>query len=299
MALYRAFPLRAARDVIRAVILFAITAVAPATLAAQSAPAAAPRQPQASFRAPGQTGHGPLRVLFIGNSYTYFNDLPSVIADLARGAGEARPLLAEQVLVGGATLESHLTRGDASRRIRAGSSAGPWDVVVLQEQSTRPLEDTAAMYRAVRALAAESRRVGAQPMLYETWARAVRPLAQDSLARAYRRIGQEVDAIVVPAGGAWALVRSADSSATRLLFVEDGSHPSPAGTYLAACTFYAALYGRSPVSLPSVSRLTTEQPAAGPPANAPLSRLPVELATRLQQAAWRAVRATAGAPAGR
>src|SRR5687768_13654297 len=95
-------------------------------------------EPQDTARAPGRSGTGPLRVLFIGNSYTYYNDLPSVIADLAHDAREARPILAEQLTVGGATLESHLEGGEAVRRIRAGSSRGAWDLVVLQEQSTRP-----------------------------------------------------------------------------------------------------------------------------------------------------------------
>ena len=55
----------------------------------------------------------PLRVLFVGNSYIYYNDLPSVIGDLATAAHESRPFVAEQVLVGAATLERHLALGDA------------------------------------------------------------------------------------------------------------------------------------------------------------------------------------------
>lgn len=252
--------------------------------------AGSPSQRQDTLAAPGRTGRGPLRVLFIGNSYTYFNDLPSVLADLALSARESRPLLAEQVLVGGATLESHLTRGEATRRIRKGSSAGPWDLVVLQEQSTRPLEDTAAMYRAVRALAAEARNVGARTVLYTTWARAARPLAQDTLTNAYRRIGGQVSAIIVPVGDAWALVRNDDAADGRTLFVEDGSHPSPAGTYLAASVFYAVLYGRSPVGLAPATRLTTEQPNAGAPAEAAVVPVERALAARLQAAAARVMR---------
>src|ERR1051325_2043802 len=197
---------------------------------------AAVTQQQDTARAPGRAGTVPLRVLFIGNSYTYFNDLPSVIADLARDAREARPILAEQVTIGGATLESH-QHGEAMRRMKAGSSRGPWDVVVLQEQSTGPLGDTVKMYSAVRALAAEIRRVGARPALYLTWARLASPRAQDTLSRAYRRIATEVGALVVPVGEAWATIRRTDEVAGRSLFIGDGSPRTPAGTYLAASTF--------------------------------------------------------------
>jgi hypothetical protein len=247
---------------------------------------------QDTARAPGRSGTGPLRVLFIGNSYTYFNDLPSVIADLAHDARETRPILAEQLTVGGATLESHLEGGEAVRRIRAGSGRGPWDVVVFQEQSTRPLEDTAKMYRAVRALAAEVRRVGAQPALYVTWARLARPRAQDTLSLVYKRIAAEIGALVVPVGEAWAAIRGTDDAVGPSLFIADGSHPSPAGTYLAASTFYATLYGKSPVGLRSSSRQTEEQPPPGAPSGSPVVPLAKELAARLQMAAWRAVSRT-------
>jgi hypothetical protein len=247
---------------------------------------------QDTARAPGRSGTGPLRVLFIGNSYTYYNDLPSVIADLTRDARETRPIVAEQLTVGGATLESHVERGEAVRRIRAGSSRGAWDVVVLQEQSTRPLEDTAKMYRAVRALAAEARRVGARPALYVTWARLARPHAQDTLSRAYRRIAAELGALVVPVGDAWAMIRGTDEAIGRSLFIGDGSHPSPSGTYLAASTFYATLYGKSPVGLSSTSRRTNDQPMPGSPAGSPAVPLAKELAARLQMAAWRVVSGT-------
>ena len=249
------------------------------------------QQQQDTARAPGRAGSGPLRVLFIGNSYTYFNDLPSVIADLARDAREARPILAEQVTIGGATLESH-EHGEAMRRIKAGSSRGPWDVVVLQEQSTRPLGDTVKMYSAVRALAAEIRRVGARPALYLTWARLASPRAQDTLSRAYRRIATEVGALVVPVGEAWATIRRTDEVAGRSLFIGDGSHPSPAGTYLAASTFYATLYGKSPVGLSTPSRQSEAQPPPGAPSGSPVVPLARALATRLQMAAWQAVTGT-------
>src|ERR1043166_6791316 len=86
--------------------------------------------------APTPAGGGPkeVRVLFIGNSYTYVNDLPKMIAALAR-AGKQPPLVYERETPGGCTLEKHWKDGKAARKI----AAGKWDYVVLQEHSLRPL----------------------------------------------------------------------------------------------------------------------------------------------------------------
>jgi len=108
-----------------------------------------------------------MRVLLIGNSYTYVNDLPMVIADLAAAAHDARPFAPEVVLVGGATLESHIAGPDALPAI----ARGGWDVIVLQEQSTRPLTDPDKMRRDVRTLAEAAKKVNAKIVLCETCAR--------------------------------------------------------------------------------------------------------------------------------
>ena len=78
------------------------------------------------------------------------------------------------------------------------------------------------------------------------------------------------------------------------LFVTDGSHPSEAGTYLAASVFYATLYGKSPVGLPATSRTTRQQPPHGPPAGAPKKEIPRDIAARLQELAWATTTSAAG-----
>jgi hypothetical protein len=96
-------------------------------------------------------------------------------------------------------------------------------------------------------------------------------------------------------GEAWRRARndpagtSALERANASLFVADGSHPSAAGTYLAACVFDATLYGKSPVGLPPVSRRTEDEPRPGPPAGAPRDTLPSDLARELQRVAWAVV----------
>ncbi|MGQ0646472.1 MAG: hypothetical protein ACT4P7_02810 [Gemmatimonadaceae bacterium] len=241
--------------------------------------------------APAARDTSALRVLFIGNSYTYFNDLPSVVGDLSRAAGERRAFVAEQVTFGGHTIEMHLARPEALRAVRRGG----WSVVVLQEQSTRPIDAAALTVRDVPRIAEEARRVGARLALYLTWAREARPASQDTLTGTYTAAARASDATVVAVGEAWRAARGdlAVSDALRgaktSLFDSDGSHPSPIGTYLTACVVYASLYGRSPVGLPPITRRTTAEPLPGLPAGAPRDTIPLHLARELQRVAWAVV----------
>jgi len=230
----------------------------------------------------------PMRVLFIGNSYTYFNNLAITIADFAMARREVRVLVPTVVLVGGSTLEAHLARGDALREI----AKGRWDYVVLQEQSTRPLVAPAALWRDAQAFAEAARKVGATVLLYETWAREATPQLQDSLSRMYHRAAELAGAKVAHVGEAWAAFRATETVAApahSVLFIADGSHPTAAGTYLAACVFYASLYGRTPEGLPAGVRSTQQQPGVGlAPTDSPRDSISAPLAAVLQRLAWNA-----------
>ncbi len=218
---------------------------------------------------------GDVRVLFIGNSYTYFNDLPGLLARLA--AANGLELVTESVVEGGMTLLGHLRCGEALSRIRSGG----WDAVVLQEQSTRPLDAPGLMEAAVQELAGEVDRVGARTALYLTWARHDHPDDQAALDSAYRRCAAAVGASVVPVGPCWQRALAEDPSLA--LYEQDGSHPAPMGTYLAACAFYAVLAGRSPVGTP-----VREVQAGDGETHVPMD-LPGEVVAFLQQVAWETV----------
>jgi len=196
----------------------------------------------------------PVRVLFIGNSYTYVNDLPHRFAELAR-AGR-HPVVVDMVAPGGWTLEQHAASAETSGKIEG----SPWTFVVLQEQSVVPAvaqAREAGMYPAVRKLATAIRAHGAEPVLYLTWARrdgfpeggfADFGAMQAALTDGYLRIANQLDLRVAPAGEAWRLALAEIPDAP--LFVSDGSHPAPAGTYLTACVLYATLFHSSPEGLP-------------------------------------------------
>ena len=122
-----------------------------------------------------------------------------------------------------------------------------------QDQSLRAVEAPDKLRSAVTKLAARIREVNAIPLLYLTWARQHIPEMQDVITETYLRVAQETDAMVAPVGYAWRKALSASPGLA--LHVEDRSHPSMLGSYLAACVFYATLFGETPVGLPNEFRL--------------------------------------------
>jgi hypothetical protein len=141
-------------------------------------------------------------------------------------------------VVGGATLEQHWRTGTAVERIREGG----FDYVVLQEQSLRPIDDPERLLDYGVRFAREIRQSGAQPVVFLTWSRRERPASQDTLDQAVGRLAAATQALLVPAGPAWQELRRLDATAD--LYDDDGSHPSPLGSYVAAQAFYRVLYGR-------------------------------------------------------
>jgi hypothetical protein len=192
-------------------------------------------------------------VLFVGNSYTYVNGLPAIFAKLARSG--RRAVEAGIDAQAGASLGKHITSGD----IKGAMKLSRWNVVVLQEQSEIPaipsLRNT-YMYPAVRQLVATSQDSGAQAILFLTWAHRDGWPAQGLVGYSnmqsavdvgYLKIARQLRVAVAPVGYAWAATLAENPSAR--LWRDDGSHPTVEGTYLAACVFYAAIFGESPERL--------------------------------------------------
>jgi hypothetical protein len=185
-------------------------------------------------------------VLLIGNSYTYFNNLPEVLATIARDA--RMQILVTMYAPGGATLREHLADPSMLERLRA----TPWDYVVIQEQSTlglRQIEGRATIadpeffLRHAQRMAAEVRATGAKPMFLLTWKRRDAPVDdQHRLTHAYVTAASRSGASLIPAGPAWERVRRERPDLE--LYASDGSHPGPAGTYLTAHAILAAIIGR-------------------------------------------------------
>jgi hypothetical protein len=101
------------------------------------------------------------------------------------------------------------------------------------------------MHENVRLFDAAIKAAGAETILYLTWARLNAPESQEAITDAYTAIGRELGAAVVPVGVAWQNFLSKHHQP--VLHDRDQSHPTVAGSYLAACVFFAALFNESPV----------------------------------------------------
>jgi hypothetical protein len=229
--------------------------------------------------------HQNLRVLFIGNSYTIYNDLPLIVKQLASSAHESRPLEVHMVAMMGATLQEHWEDGFALQALKQ----GPWDYVVLQGQSLRPLTDPTLTYKYARLLDAEVKESGAQTIFFITWAHEDHPEAQETITNVYMNLAKELDAKVAPVGPAWQQALKQEPHIN--LYREDAdSHPTPAGSYLAACVFYATLYGHSPVGLTRDFPDAEKEPASWKALNLKLQwgaeKISGQDAASLQRIAW-------------
>lgn len=199
----------------------------------------------ACLTATGLPAAEPLRVLFVGNSYTYYSEMPSIVEAMAKRA--KTPFVVEMIAEPGATLEGHVADG----AVVAALDRADWDVVVLQEQSLRPLEDRERMFGAVRALDQAIDAEGARLVLFETWARRDYPDMAVPLEDAYRTIAAEVGGTVAPVGAVWQKVRQRAPELP--IFDADGSHPSVVGSYLTACVLYATIAEPKKAQCPVVS----------------------------------------------
>ena len=199
------------------------------------------------------------RVLFLGNSYTGVNSLPQLVADIALSLGDT--LIFDENTPGGYTLQGHSTNTVSQNKI----ALGGWDYVVLQEQSQLPafpysqfsttsLPGSILLCQQIRA--ADS---CTKPLFYMTWGRKngdqancpnYPPLCtysgmQGQLRERYLIMGDTNNAEVAPVGAVWRKIRANNSNIE--LYQSDESHPSLEGSYLAACTFYASIFHKSPV----------------------------------------------------
>ncbi|GAA3007032.1 hypothetical protein [Actinokineospora diospyrosa] len=237
----------------------------------------------------GGAGHPEVtRVLFVGNSFTYFHNLPELVVALAR---PDRAVSVAMLATPGAVLGEAWATGAPTAALRSGA-----DYVVLQEQSTlggelvvdgipRP-QDPAKFHAAVRLAVADIVSANSSAVLYMTWARRDDPDAQHALSHAYTSIGEQLGVAVSPVGIAWrtALAERPDL----VLHDEDASHPAPAGSYLAACVLTATLFGLDPRG--RTSRVTGQaidsEGVLGEP-DSTLIDLPEADAAYLQDVAWR------------
>jgi len=200
------------------------------------------------------------KALFLGNSYTYVNDLPGLLKNIALSFGDT--LNTQQNTPGGYYFAAHVTQPTTLSLIQAEQ----WDFVILQEQSqipSLPQSITGSDYSVPHSITLDSLIKHNSPctetVFYMTWGRENGDASfcgqhppvctydgmQQELRNTYLLMADTNKSTVSPVGAAWKNVR--DNYPAINLYSTDGSHPNIHGSYLAACVFYATLFQKSPI----------------------------------------------------
>ncbi len=188
-----------------------------------------------------------VKILFIGNSYTFYNDMPMIFRDLcAKNGFEAEVMSVTQ---GGYTIAHYVSNeNEQGRRAKEILKTHKFDYVVLQEQSVRPAANPETFLESVRKFMPYIRENGAVPVFYQTWGRPdktpilaqygwTHETMQALLKDAYTKAAAENNGILVPAGD-----RLSEGYRAGLdVYSDEGGHPSLLGSQIIAKAFYDTL----------------------------------------------------------
>lgn len=188
-----------------------------------------------------------VNVLFIGNSFTFMNDMPEIFASLAE-AGE-HDVIVESIAKPGYSLHDHALNEETINTIQEDN----WDYVILQEKSSLPVLDRDLMYLGISELIQYIAPQGAETVIFLPWAYRNGfskaglenyESMQAQVTETYLDLADDFVVTIAPVGIAWQSVQNRDPGFD--LWSHDGQHPSPSGSYLAAATFYALIFQEYP-----------------------------------------------------
>ncbi len=173
-----------------------------------------------------------VRILFIGNSHTYYNDMPAMVAELA--AEDHYDCEVTMLAHGGWYLEQHLQEPETRFNILHGH----YDYVVLQEYA-HPFGPKEKLFDAVWDLDEWVQKAKAKTVLYMTWAKKEEPEAQQEMTEAYEQLARETRALLVPVGKEWWKYQQANPETE--MYAPDGQHASEFGSWFAAKYIWSAI----------------------------------------------------------
>lgn len=174
-----------------------------------------------------------MKTLFIGNSHTYFNDMPGIFQSLCKEHGI--DMHVTMLTRGGMGLDWHMKQ----EQTRFNILYGGYDYVVLQH-TAHPMGDFDAMHTGAQTLVKWIREAGSTPVFYQTWAKKGDEAFQPFMSGVYDLLGKELSVQVAPVGNCWQQFRL-EHPETELYF-SDGEHASPHGSRLAAQVIFHALF---------------------------------------------------------
>lgn len=194
-------------------------------------------------------------VLFIGNSFTFMNNMPVLFKEIAESKGKT--IYVDSIVEGGKDLKYHSTKVENYEKIKTKK----WDYLVLQAHSNELAQPESKIdintlpyaKQLVDSVRAVNKCV--QVVMYMTWAYkngnpkwsaiASYDSMQYRIKNQYMRFADLLDARISPVGEVWKNVKANYSGIN--LYDLDNQHPSPAGSYLSACTHFASIFGESPL----------------------------------------------------
>ena len=181
-----------------------------------------------------------MRVLFVGNSHTYFHDMPAQFARMVREMTGEEPQV-QMLAYSGRSLAWHR---EEYFSLRFALLQGGFDCCVLQQQA-HPFPGEEATEAALRQILPLCKKAGTRPVLLMTWAEKAKPENAARMSRCYRRLAQRYDALLAPVGELFECFRGTDIE----LYWKDGEHASPCGSYLTAAALAALLCGADKLDL--------------------------------------------------
>lgn len=193
--------------------------------------------------APVRGADAPLRVLFLGNSLTYTNDLPRMVEALS-SSGERR-VRATMIAGPNYGLEDLWREAKVREAIRSRA----FDVVVMQQGPSALPESRTNLVTWAKKFGDFIREHDAEPALFMVWPSSDRAFDRQRVAESYRIAAEACGCRLLPAGEAW---QAAWKKSGRLsLYGVDGFHPSSEGSFLAALVIWSGLTGEDPERAPS------------------------------------------------
>jgi hypothetical protein len=186
-----------------------------------------------------------LSVLFVGNSYTYYSNMPHLVS-LISDSTKVK-LITSKSTAGGAKLSDHWY-GNKGLKSKEAISSGEYDIVVLQGQSKEAVKEKEEFLKYSKKLSDLVKASGAKPYLYVTWAPQKIPQHQKTITETFQQASKENDCGLVMVGDAWKLAQTLRPDIQ--LFLSDGSHPTDLGAFLTACAFANTFSKELPKNLP-------------------------------------------------
>lgn len=184
----------------------------------------------------------PLRVLFLGNSLTYVNDLPQMVESISEAG--SRRIHTGMIAGPNFGLEDHWRETRVQEAIRSRQ----WDVVVMQQGPSALPASRVDLVKWATTFGNFIRENDAEPALYMVWPASNRGFDRQRVAESYRAAAEACRCKLLPAGEAW---QAAWKTNGRLsLYGVDGFHPSREGTFLAALVIWSELTGEAPETAP-------------------------------------------------